>query len=242
MKLLCRFYDPDRGRILWDGVDLRDMDPGRAPGPDQRGVPGLHDLRAQRGREHRRRRPRAGRASRAAGGRRPAGRHPRHRSPRCRRATTPCSPGPSSTWPTRRTRETGVLLSGGQWQRLALARAFLRGDRDLMILDEPSSGLDAEAEHEIHRSLRAQRRGHDHAADLAPAERGPRGRPHRRARRRRGHRAGRPRRADGPPGHLRAAVLAAGEGASPADGARACHERCRTRKGHERWVNSRLPC
>jgi ATP-binding cassette subfamily B protein len=56
--------------------------------------------------------------------------------------------------------DTGVLLSGGQWQRLALARAFLRGSRDLMILDEPSSGLDPAAEHEIHRSLQAQRRGH----------------------------------------------------------------------------------
>ena len=28
VKLLCRFYDPDRGRILWDGTDLRDFDPG----------------------------------------------------------------------------------------------------------------------------------------------------------------------------------------------------------------------
>src|SRR5439155_1440023 len=28
VKLMCRFYDPDRGRILWDGVDLRDLDPG----------------------------------------------------------------------------------------------------------------------------------------------------------------------------------------------------------------------
>ena len=26
VKLLCRFYDPDRGAILWDGVDLRDLD------------------------------------------------------------------------------------------------------------------------------------------------------------------------------------------------------------------------
>jgi ATP-binding cassette, subfamily B, bacterial len=52
-----------------------------------------------------------------------------------------------------------VLLSGGQWQRIALARAFLRGGRDLLILDEPSSGLDAEAEYEIHSGLRSHRQG-----------------------------------------------------------------------------------
>jgi ATP-binding cassette subfamily B protein len=52
-----------------------------------------------------------------------------------------------------------VLLSGGQGQRLALARAFFRNDRDLLILDEPSSGLDAEGEAEIHRSLHRHREG-----------------------------------------------------------------------------------
>jgi ATP-binding cassette, subfamily B, bacterial len=50
-------------------------------------------------------------------------------------------------------------LSGGQWQRLALARAFVREGRDLMILDEPSSGLDPEAEHQVHAQMRAYRRG-----------------------------------------------------------------------------------
>jgi ATP-binding cassette subfamily B protein len=54
--------------------------------------------------------------------------------------------------------ETGVLLSGGQLQRVALARAYLRGARDLMIMDEPSSGLDAEAEHDLHRQLSQHRR------------------------------------------------------------------------------------
>jgi ATP-binding cassette subfamily B protein len=56
-------------------------------------------------------------------------------------------------------RGTGVVLSGGQWQRLALARTLMRDGRDLLILDEPSSGLDAEAEYAIHQSLRAHRAG-----------------------------------------------------------------------------------
>jgi ATP-binding cassette, subfamily B, bacterial len=59
---------------------------------------------------------------------------------------------------------TGVLLSGGQWQRVALARALLRGGRDLVILDEPSSGLDAEAESEIHSRLQSYR--HDRTTIL----------------------------------------------------------------------------
>ncbi|MGI8524325.1 MAG: ATP-binding cassette domain-containing protein [Nocardioides sp.] len=45
----------------------------------------------------------------------------------------------------------GTYLSGGQWQRLAIARMMMRSDRDLLILDEPSSGLDPQAEHDLHR-------------------------------------------------------------------------------------------
>ena len=51
------------------------------------------------------------------------------------------------------------MLSGGQWQRLALARSLVREGRDLMILDEPSSGLDPEAEHEVHARIREHRQG-----------------------------------------------------------------------------------
>ena len=44
--------------------------------------------------------------------------------------------------------EGGVDLSGGEWQKLALARAYLR-DAQLLILDEPTAALDAKSEHEV---------------------------------------------------------------------------------------------
>ena len=43
---------------------------------------------------------------------------------------------------------TGVDLSGGEWQKLALARAYLR-DAQLLILDEPTAALDARSEFEV---------------------------------------------------------------------------------------------
>lgn len=48
----------------------------------------------------------------------------------------------------------GVDLSGGQWQRIALARAYYRS-ADLLILDEPTASLDARAEHELFEQVRA---------------------------------------------------------------------------------------
>jgi ATP-binding cassette, subfamily B, bacterial len=42
----------------------------------------------------------------------------------------------------------GHELSGGQWQKVALGRAFM-GDREVLVLDEPTSSLDAAAEYEI---------------------------------------------------------------------------------------------
>jgi len=44
--------------------------------------------------------------------------------------------------------ENGVDLSGGEWQKLALARAYLR-DAQLLILDEPTAALDARSEYEV---------------------------------------------------------------------------------------------
>jgi ATP-binding cassette, subfamily B, bacterial len=43
---------------------------------------------------------------------------------------------------------TGVDLSGGEWQKIAIARAYMR-DAQVMILDEPTAALDARAEFEV---------------------------------------------------------------------------------------------
>jgi ATP-binding cassette, subfamily B, bacterial len=43
----------------------------------------------------------------------------------------------------------GQELSGGQWQKIALSRAFMRSDADILILDEPTAAMDAEAEMKI---------------------------------------------------------------------------------------------
>jgi ATP-binding cassette, subfamily B, bacterial len=54
---------------------------------------------------------------------------------------------------------SGVELSGGQWQKIALARAFMREDAEILILDEPTAALDAEAEYEIFERFRSLAKG-----------------------------------------------------------------------------------
>jgi ATP-binding cassette subfamily B protein len=53
----------------------------------------------------------------------------------------------------------GIDLSGGQWQKVALSRAFMRDDADILILDEPTAALDAEAEHAVFQRFRTLAQG-----------------------------------------------------------------------------------
>jgi ATP-binding cassette subfamily B protein len=57
------------------------------------------------------------------------------------------------TWP------EGVELSFGQWQKLALARGFMRDHPLLLVLDEPTAALDAETEHALFERYAAAARG-----------------------------------------------------------------------------------
>ncbi len=57
------------------------------------------------------------------------------------------------TWP------DGVEVSFGQWQKLALARGFMRDHPMLLVLDEPTAALDAETEHALFERYAAAARG-----------------------------------------------------------------------------------
>ncbi|RSN71325.1 ABC transporter ATP-binding protein [Actinomadura sp. WAC 06369] len=157
VKLLCRLYDPTAGTVRWDGIDVREFDPAEFRARlstvfqdymcydlSVRENIGIGDLSARHDQA---------RLERAA---RRAGVHDRLTElPRGYDTLL------SRMFPDSEMDEDagGVLLSGGQWQRLAVARSFLREAPDLLILDEPSSGLDAEAEYELHMRLKGYRAG-----------------------------------------------------------------------------------
>ncbi len=53
----------------------------------------------------------------------------------------------------------GAELSGGQWQKVALSRAFMREEADILVLDEPTAALDANAEHAVFERFHELARG-----------------------------------------------------------------------------------
>ena len=52
----------------------------------------------------------------------------------------------------------GRELSGGQWQKIALSRAFMRSEADILVLDEPTAAMDAAAEAQVFELFREEAR------------------------------------------------------------------------------------
>jgi ATP-binding cassette subfamily B protein len=138
VKLITRLYDPTEGRILLDGVDLREYD--------------LADLHAEMGvifQDFMRYEMTA--RENIAVGRVEMDHKPEEIEYAAEKSLASSVvaklPGGYDQMLGRRF-EGGVDLSGGEWQKLALARAYLR-NAQLLILDEPTASLDARSEFEV---------------------------------------------------------------------------------------------
>jgi len=148
VKLLARLYDPDEGRILLDGHDLREYD--------------LSALRSNIGvifqdfvRYH------LTAAENIAVGRIEA-RDDHERIVRAAKRSLADEvieklPNGYDQLIGRRFR-TGIDLSGGEWQKVAIARAYMR-DAQVLILDEPTAALDARSEFEVFQRFKELSRG-----------------------------------------------------------------------------------
>jgi ATP-binding cassette subfamily B protein len=159
-KLIARLYDPSEGRILLEGVDIRNYDLGslrRAIGvifqdfvrydlrfDENIGVGEIGEMREQ-----------SGSGTNAA---EPDGEAAEGSDDTSQRIVSAAEKSLASSLLGRfpngyrqmlgRRFDGGVDLSGGEWQKVALARAYMR-DAQLLILDEPTAALDARAEYEV---------------------------------------------------------------------------------------------
>lgn len=138
VKLLARLYDPVEGMILLDGVDLRDYN--------------VEDLRKEIGVIFQDYMRFDMLASENIGFGKVESVGDRGRIERAAEKSMASQvigrlPGGYDQMVGRRF-EGGVDLSGGEWQKFALARAYMR-DAQLLILDEPTATLDARAEYEV---------------------------------------------------------------------------------------------
>jgi ATP-binding cassette subfamily B protein len=149
VKLLCKLYSPSKGRVLVDGVDLARMPAedwrARLAGAFQdffrfefraRHSVGVGDVWRVDDK------PAVESAVRRAG----ANDVVEHLLSGLETQLGP-------TWP------EGVEVSFGQWQKLALARGFMRDHPLLLVLDEPTAALDAETEHALFERYAAAARG-----------------------------------------------------------------------------------
>ncbi|HEX8455414.1 MAG TPA: ABC transporter ATP-binding protein [Longimicrobium sp.] len=139
-KLITRLYDPTRGEILLDGVPLRDYDPAELHA--NVGVIFQDFVRYDMAAEENIAVGRIALLEADPEGSRGAIEDAAHRS--LAAEVIEALPERYRTMLGRRF-EGGVDLSGGQWQKVALGRAYMR-DAQLLILDEPTAALDARAE------------------------------------------------------------------------------------------------
>ncbi len=143
VKLLCRLYDPSDGRITIDGVDIREFDPAALRGmmavtPQDYGKYHLTatesiwlgDVRAPVDGDQ------VVLAARRSG---------------ADALVSRLASGYDTVLG--RSFDEGVDLSGGEWQKIALARSFYR-DVPLVVLDEPTAALDAQSEYELFNNFR----------------------------------------------------------------------------------------
>lgn len=151
IKLLARFYDPTEGQILWDGIDIRAFDPQEL----RQHMAAIfqdfahYDLTAQQniGLGNIALMEMSDVVQQAA---KKADIHERILAfPQGYQSFL----GRWLAYP-----NAGVELSGGEWQKIALARLFMR-DAALLILDEPTASLDAQAEYDLYSHFRELMRG-----------------------------------------------------------------------------------
>lgn len=148
VKLLCRLYDPTEGRILLEGTDLREFAPEELRGAFSVLFQdfGRYQMTAEEN-------VRMGDVAVPAG-------DPRIAAAVRRGGADPVIARLPLGMQTQLGRlfRGGTELSEGQWQRLALARAFLR-EAPILMLDEPTSSLDARAERELLATVMAGSQG-----------------------------------------------------------------------------------
>ncbi|MBS2013096.1 MAG: ABC transporter ATP-binding protein [Deltaproteobacteria bacterium] len=149
IKLVTRLYEPTEGRVLLDGKDLREWD--RDALLQRFGVVfqdfNQYQLKLRENVgvgsvAHLEEKPRIARAIERGG---------------ADGVVEGLAEGVET--PLGRWFQDGAELSGGQWQKLALARGFMREQADILVLDEPTAALDAEAEHAVFERFRHLSKG-----------------------------------------------------------------------------------